>query len=505
MKDLKEAPDISTENKSKLLSKGNGITTILERVFHRSHEESDKIGETYGDGTEIETSEEISVFAEDHTSQYGTVKVVGSVKTDLPADEESETVEMTESAEVTDSVEETESVEVTDSVEDNEAAPEDRNGNEMKDEHDVNSAAVADKPELENEVPQPDFEAYPFQTEPGVEGPPYTYIPGKEDMETQRIKEETEFKNGDEFEHNVELDKNGGEDQKEDAGTPDETADLSADDLDKIESPLAFVKELKKQKPRPEKFLKRLEYEQTVEKLQLELAKLQRSVMKNGERVIVIFEGMDLSGKFSSIRTFTKYMDPRSVKVVSLRERSDDEKDQWYFQRYMDHLPGKGEIVFFNRSWYERGFIEPIHGMCTDHEYGQFLSQTPDFEYMLCEHGVKIIKIWLAVSADELEVRHAELERNPALRGSEGPIDESSRERWAEASKYRNIMFSWTDKSFSPWTIISADKKNRMRVQSMKHVLSSVDYEGKNEAQVPVTPDATLVRRFHRSMIKEMD
>ena len=475
MKNLKEPPTISTENKSKIMSKGNGITSIFERVFNRSHEESDNVDSLSGDGAEPENGKEISVYAEDHASQFGTVKVVGTVKTYGPEKEQ----------------------DVITAEEGNKTGIEVESNGEP--------AVFADEPDSGSEVPQPLLEAYPFQTEPGVEGPPYTYIPSTEDMETQHSKAENEFENGDNFEHEVEDEGNSKVAVTKVSEASAESLVFSIEDLEKIESPLAFVKELKKQKPRPERFLKRLKYEETLEQLQVELVKLQRSVVKNGERVMVIFEGMDLAGKFGAIRKFTKHMDPRSVKVVSLRERTNDEKDQWYFQRYMDHLPGKGEIVFFNRSWYERGFIEPIHGHCTDHEYGQFLSQTPDFEYMLCEHGVKIIKIWLAVSGDELEARYAELDENPLMATQMTAFDKDNPEHWSEASKYRNIMFSWTDKSFAPWTVISADKRKRMQVQSMKHVLSSVDYEGKKDAGVDLIPDATLVRRFHRSMIKEMD
>ncbi|MDH3493482.1 MAG: hypothetical protein OEM82_08030 [Acidobacteriota bacterium] len=278
---------------------------------------------------------------------------------------------------------------------------------------------------------------------------------------------------------------------------------LSKQQLEMIESPLDLVNEIKRQSLKPTKFLKRLDQEDTLRKLQAECVKLQQSVWRNKERVIVIFEGMELSGKHDTIRKFTKYMNPRRSRIVSLERRSADESSEWYFQRYVKHLPKPGEIVFFNRSWYDRGVLEPVHGLCTEEEYGQFLHQAPEFEFMLIENGMKIIKIWLSISSEKQAKRFKMLDNDPLRDWKTGPFDEHYLERWSDAAKYRNMMFSWTHKDFSPWVIVAGDKRKRARKESIRYVLSTLDYQGKEDAKVSLMPDAQVVKKFHRSMITQ--
>ncbi len=278
---------------------------------------------------------------------------------------------------------------------------------------------------------------------------------------------------------------------------------LSSEELNRISSPRGFLQELDKQGVKAKKFEKRLRYKETLRGLQHECVKLQQSVKRNNERVIVIFEGMELSGKFDTIRKFTKYMDPRSVRVVSLGERSQDEKQEWYFQRYTRHLPKPGEIVFFNRSWYDRGVLEPTRRLCTDEEYGKFLTQAPEFEYQLIENGYKLIKIWLSISSKSQKRRLETIADNGLRNWKLSPFGNDYLEKWPQSKKYRNLMFSWTDKNYSPWTIVSSDKRKRGRLETMRHVLSTLDYDGKYEAAVSITPDARIDKGFHRSMINE--
>lgn len=278
---------------------------------------------------------------------------------------------------------------------------------------------------------------------------------------------------------------------------------LTSSDLEKISSPLKFVKELKRNGIKADKFEKKLRYEQLLRGLQLECSKLQQSVKRNSEKVIVIFEGMELSGKYDTIRKITKYMDPTGARVVSLGERSDAEKQEWFFERYTKHLPKNGEMVFFNRSWYDRGVMEPVHGLCSDEEYGRFLTQAPEFEYMLIENGYKLVKIWLSVTSKQQNRRLQALAEEGLANWKLSPFDDSYLERWSESKKYRNLMFSWTDKNYSPWIIISSKKRKKARLESMRHILSTLDYDGKQDAAVSIVPNAMIVRRFHRSMIAE--
>lgn len=288
------------------------------------------------------------------------------------------------------------------------------------------------------------------------------------------------------------------------SGTSRETVlELTSEDLESISSPVDFVNQLNQKGVKAGMFVKKLRYEEKLRALQHECAKFQQSVKRNNERVIVIFEGMELAGKFDTIRKFTKFMDPRGVRTVSLGERSHDEKQEWFFNRYTKHLPKPGELVFFNRSWYERGVLEPVHGLCTDEEYGHFLTQAPEFEYMLIEEGYKIIKIWLSVSSKQQNQRLHAIAKEGLMNWKLSPFDDSYLQRWAEANKYRNMMFSWTDKNYSPWVIISSKKRKKARLEAMRHVLSTLEYDGKQDATVSLVPNAKIVSRFHRSMMNE--
>jgi polyphosphate kinase 2 len=248
----------------------------------------------------------------------------------------------------------------------------------------------------------------------------------------------------------------------------------------------------------------KLDYEEELKKLQIELVKLQQWIAKNKKRVAVIFEGRDAAGKGGSIRRFMEHMNPRSTRLVALNKPTEVEKGQWYFQRYIKELPNPGEIVFFDRSWYNRAVVEPVMGFCNDDQYQNFLVQVPEFEHMLYEDGVVVIKFWLSISKDEQLRRFNSRNNNPLKRWKFSPVDKRGQELWDRYSYYKNEMFSKTHTAYSPWIVVKTNNKKEARVECMRHVLSQFDYDGKEEAQTVLTPDPNIVMRYYRS-VKHLD
>lgn len=248
----------------------------------------------------------------------------------------------------------------------------------------------------------------------------------------------------------------------------------------------------------------KLDYEEELRKLQIELVKLQQWIAKNKKRVAVIFEGRDAAGKGGSIRRFMEHMNPRSTRLVALNKPTEVEKGQWYFQRYIKELPNPGEIVFFDRSWYNRAVVEPVMGFCNDDQYQNFLVQVPEFEHMLYEDGVVVIKFWLSISKDEQLRRFNSRNNNPLKRWKFSPVDKRGQELWDMYSYYKNEMFSKTHTAYSPWIVVKTNNKKEARVECMRHVLSQFDYDGKEEAQTILTPDPNIVMRYYRS-VKHLD
>jgi polyphosphate kinase len=265
-----------------------------------------------------------------------------------------------------------------------------------------------------------------------------------------------------------------------------------------------LLKLLDKKAGNYDKVLERIEYIVELEKLQLELLKLQKWVLNNKKRIVIIFEGRDAAGKGGTIRRFKKYMNPRSARVVALGKPSDIEKGHWYFRRHVKELPNEGEIVFFDRSWYNRAVVEPVMGFCSQREYQQFIQQVPEFENMLYEDGVKFIKLWFSISNEEQAKRFKERETNPLKQWKLSPVDLKSRDEWDEYTKYIREMFVKTHTNFSPWTLIKTDDKRTARLESIRHVLSQFDYKGKENAQTTLYPDPNVVQRFHRSMFSSI-
>jgi polyphosphate kinase 2 len=219
------------------------------------------------------------------------------------------------------------------------------------------------------------------------------------------------------------------------------------------------------------------EYEKRLAVLDVELVKLQEWVKTKGLKLVVIFEGRDAAGKGGAIKTITACLNPRVCRVVALGTPTEREKTQWYFQRYVPNLPAAGEMVLFDRSWYNRAGVEHVMGFCTETEYQEFLRSCPEFERMLIRSGIILVKYWFSVSDDEQERRFQARINDPTKRWKISPMDLESRARWAEYSKAKDAMFSYTDTKQCPWYVVSADDKKRARLNCISHLLSLVPYE----------------------------
>ncbi len=250
------------------------------------------------------------------------------------------------------------------------------------------------------------------------------------------------------------------------------------------------------------KIINTIEYEEELHRLQVELVKLQQWVAKNNKRVAVIFEGRDAAGKGGAIRRFTEHLNPRSMRLVALNKPTDIERGQWYFMRYIKELPNPGEIVFYDRSWYNRAVVEPVMGFCTDKEYKEFMSQVPEFEHMLYEDGLIIIKFWLSISKDEQQKRFESRMENPLKRWKFSPVDRKGQELWDKYSYYKELMTSKTHTSYCPWVIVKTNDKEVARLECIRYVLSKFDYDGKEEANVTLFPDPNVIMHYFRSSHK---
>ncbi len=226
--------------------------------------------------------------------------------------------------------------------------------------------------------------------------------------------------------------------------------------------------------------LSRKSYEIQKYKLQVELLKLQAWVKETGQRVVIIFEGRDAAGKGGAIKRYMEHLNPRGARVVALEKPTEAERGQWYFQRYVQNLPTAGEIVLFDRSWYNRAGVERVMGFCSEDEYMEFMRQTPEFERMLVKSGVHLIKFWFSVSRDEQKRRFKERENHPLKQWKLSPIDMASLDKWKEYTKAKEAMFFHTDTADAPWTVIKSDCKRRARLNSVKYVLHKLNYKDKN-------------------------
>jgi polyphosphate kinase len=244
--------------------------------------------------------------------------------------------------------------------------------------------------------------------------------------------------------------------------------------------------------------LKREAYEEKMAKLHFELVKMQYWIKETGKRLVLLFEGRDAAGKGGAIKCISEPLNPRGCRIVALGTPSDREKTQWYFQRYVAHLPAAGEIVLFDRSWYNRAGVEHVMGFCSDEEYDEFLRSCPEFERMLVRSGIILLKYWFSVSDHEQEKRFKERAGDPARRWKLSPMDLQSMSKWVEYSKAKDQMFHHTDIKQAPWWTVEGDNKRRARLNCVAHILRSVPYQDMIPPPLELPPrgepDAKYVR-----------
>jgi polyphosphate kinase 2 len=236
----------------------------------------------------------------------------------------------------------------------------------------------------------------------------------------------------------------------------------------------------------------REEYERDKRLLQIELLKLQYWLKRRGGRLVILFEGRDAAGKGGTIKRFLEHLNPRGSRIVALEKPSARESTQWYFQRYTQHLPAAGEIVLFDRSWYNRAGVERVMGFCDDDQYDEFLRQAPEFERMLTRDGISLVKLWFSVSQAEQHTRFAIRQIDPVRQWKLSSTDLASLDKWDAYTEAKEAMFFYTDTEHAPWTVIKSNDKKRARLGAMRHVLNRFDYDGK-DVELVTPPDPLIV------------
>lgn len=256
-------------------------------------------------------------------------------------------------------------------------------------------------------------------------------------------------------------------------------ADLeyTKEEMDLFNSKIGLYSLLKRGKNNPKKVLDEINYIRELKLKQEELIKLQNWVIKNEKKVVVIFEGRDAAGKGGAIRRITEYINPRHFRIVALNIPTEDERKQWFFQRYINQLPNPGEIVFFDRSWYNRAVVEPVNEFCTDQEYKIFMSQVNDFERMLVQSDTYLIKLYFSITKEEQAKRFKEIKADPLKQWKMTAVDEKAQALWQDYTKYEKEMFEVTNQELSPWLIIDANKKTEARLEAISHILDKIPYK----------------------------
>ncbi|MFD2562575.1 polyphosphate kinase 2 [Aquimarina rubra] len=252
---------------------------------------------------------------------------------------------------------------------------------------------------------------------------------------------------------------------------------LSEEDLALINSKIGIKYLFADKKPDFEKVVRMARYETELKELQAELIKLQEWTAKNNKKIVILFEGRDAAGKGGAIRRITAHINPRQFRIIALPKPSKEEEGQWYFQRYVNQLPQPGEIVFFDRSWYNRAVVEPVNNFCTQAQYETFMGQVNDFERMLLESDTYLIKFYFSITKEEQARRFKDIKTSPLKRWKMTNVDEKAQELWDEYTKYKLKMFEHTNTKISPWIIIEADKKTKARVEAIRHVLDKIPYD----------------------------
>jgi polyphosphate kinase len=226
--------------------------------------------------------------------------------------------------------------------------------------------------------------------------------------------------------------------------------------------------------------------------LQIELVKLQNWVKDTGQRIVIVFEGRDAAGKGGTIKRFTEHLNPRGARVVALEKPTERERTQWYFQRYVTHLPSAGEIVMFDRSWYNRAGVERVMGFCNSEEYMEFMREAPEFERMLVHSDLNLTKFWFSVTPSEQRTRFVIRQVDPVRQWKLSPMDIQSLDKWDDYTEAKEAMFFYTDTSDAPWTVVKSNDKKRARLEAIRHVLERFDYDGK-DAEVVGKPDQKII------------
>ena len=253
--------------------------------------------------------------------------------------------------------------------------------------------------------------------------------------------------------------------------------ELSDEDVRLLNSKMGLRQLVRSSKVNLRKAINYAHYDEKLRELQSEMIKLQAWVEQNGEKVVIVYEGRDAAGKGGAIRRTAARINPRAYRVIALPKPTTEEAGQWYFQRYVKRLPMPGEIVFFDRSWYNRAVVEPVNGFCTEKEYSIFMENVNEFEKMLVQGNTHLIKLYFSISKEEQLRRFEDIKEDPLKRWKMSKVDEKAQELWEEYTKYKQVMFDKTDTELAPWTIIDANHKISARINSLQHVLNSVPYK----------------------------
>lgn len=230
-------------------------------------------------------------------------------------------------------------------------------------------------------------------------------------------------------------------------------------------------------------------------RLQVELLKLQQHVVAEGRRLAILFEGRDTAGKGGTILRFAQHLMPRHHRIVALAKPTEVESGQWYFERYVRELPDPGEIVFFDRSWYNRAVVEPVMGFCSSEQYELFMRQVVAFEHMLLDAGLALVKFWFSIDRDEQHGRLVERRTNPLKRWKLSTVDLQAQQRWEDFTRHKKVMFERTSTDRSPWIVVQGNDKKRARLESLRHVLTTIDYPHRGQPDLRLEPDPTVVAR----------
>ncbi|MEN8776206.1 MAG: polyphosphate kinase 2 [Polaribacter sp.] len=252
---------------------------------------------------------------------------------------------------------------------------------------------------------------------------------------------------------------------------------LTEKQVNKLNTKKGLLALLSKEPFNIERGLRYVNYQKKLKKLQVELIRLQTWAIDNNERIIIVFQGRDAAGKGGAIRRLTERINPRHMRIVALPKPTKDEQSQWYFQRYVEQFPKAGEIVFFDRSWYNRAVVEPVNGFCTQEEYQIFMNQVNDFEKMILQSGIHLVKIYMSISKKEQAKRFEDIKRNPLKQWKMTKLDEKAQLLWDQYTEYKDAMFKKTNTKISPWKIIRANRKTEARVNVINHVLERIPYD----------------------------